>query len=228
MPTGTLTTADDSVAPSQRSDELRQALMAQWPHFLWAGLFSSGINLLYLSSPLYLMQVYNRVLLNENISTLVLLTLILAIALLTMAALDAVRACVLIRGGIRLDMELSARVFEALVVHSAQRGASRGAQQLRNLDQFRTFVTGPGIYFAFDLPWIPIYLLLLFFIDPILGIVATLGAATMLGLAVLNESLTHGMLKAAEDAGNRAYAFIENILRHADVVRAMAMQPAVE
>src|SRR5436190_14191169 len=142
MPAGSLTVHDDAVAPLRRIDDVRQALAALWPHFLWAGLFSSGINLLYLSSPLYLMQVYNRVLLNENISTLVLLTLILAIALLTMAALDAVRSCILIRCGIRLDMELSARVFEALVVRSAQRGASRGAQQLRNLDQFRTFVTG--------------------------------------------------------------------------------------
>src|SRR5438445_2035927 len=153
MPTGTLTAFDDSVGPARRTDDVRQALMAQWPHFLWAGLFSSGINLLYLSSPLYLMQVYNRVLLNENISTLVLLTLILAVALLTMAALDAVRACILIRCGIRLDMELSARVFEALVVRSAERGASRGAQQRRNLDQFRTFVTGPGSFFAFGLLW---------------------------------------------------------------------------
>src|SRR6058998_1895914 len=154
MPTATLTALDDSVAPRRRTDDVRQALVALWPHFLWAGLFSSAINLLYLSSPLYLMQVYNRVLLNENVSTLVLLTLILAIALLTMAALDAVRSCILIRCGIRLDMELSTRVFEALVVRSAQRGESRGAQQLRNLDQFRTFVTGPGVYFAFDLPWI--------------------------------------------------------------------------
>ncbi len=228
MPTGTLTALDESVAPRRRTDDVRQALIALWPHFLWAGLFSSAINLLYLSSPLYLMQVYNRVLLNENVSTLVLLTLILAIALLTMAALDAVRSCVLIRCGIRLDMELSARVFEALVVRSAQRGASRGAQQLRNLDQFRTFVTGPGLYFAFDLPWIPIYLLLLFFIHPLLGIVATIGAVLLLGLAGLNEVMTRDPMKQAEAAGNQSYVFTENILRHADVIRAMGMQPAVE
>jgi ABC-type protease/lipase transport system fused ATPase/permease subunit len=138
MPAGSLTVLDETVAPLRRTDDIRQTLVTLWPHFLWAGLFSSAINLLYLSSPLYLMQVYNRVLLNENISTLVLLTLILAIALLTMAALDAVRACILIRCGIRLDMELSTRVFEALVVRSAQCGASGGAQQLRSLDQFRT------------------------------------------------------------------------------------------
>src|SRR3954465_6494224 len=116
MPAGSLTVPDEAVAALRRPDDVRQALAALWPHFLWAGLFSSAINLLYLSSPLYLMQVYNRVLLNENVSTLVLLTLILAIALLTMALLDAVRAWILIRCGIRLDMELSRRVFEALVV----------------------------------------------------------------------------------------------------------------
>jgi ATP-binding cassette, subfamily C, bacterial exporter for protease/lipase len=223
-----LAISDETVAPLRETDDIREALIAMWPHFLWAGLFSSGINLLYLSSPLYLMQVYNRVLLNENVSTLVLLTLILAVALLTMAALDAVRACILIRCGIRLDMELSTRVFEALVVRSAERGASRGAQQLRNLDQFRTFVTGPGIYFAFDLPWIPIYLVLLFFIHPLLGVVATIGAALLLGLAGLNEMFTREPLKQAEAAGNQSYIFTENILRHADVIRAMGMQPAVE
>jgi PrtD family type I secretion system ABC transporter len=208
--------------------ELRNSLVTLWPHFAMAGLFSGVINLLYLSSPLYLMQVYNRVLVSENVPTLLLLTGVLVVALLTMAALDALRAQVLIRCGVRLERMLAPRIFEALVLRSARHGFSRGAQQLREFDQFRSFVTGPGIYFAFDLPWIPLYLLLLFFIHPILGVVATLGAALMLGLALVNESLTHRLLKTAEDAGNRAYTFTENILRHADVVRAMGMQPAVE
>jgi len=214
------------IAPPPR--EVRRSLLSLWPHFAMAGLFSGVINLLYLSSPLYLMQVYNRVLVSENVPTLLLLTGILAVALVTMAALDALRAQVLIRCGLRLETLLAPRIFEALVLRSARHGFSRGAQQLREFDQFRSFVTGPGIYFAFDLPWIPLYLLLLFFIHPILGVVATLGALMMLGLALVNETLTHRLLKTAEDAGNRAYAFTENILRHADVVRAMGMQPAVE
>ena len=213
---------------AREPDPLRDALKSLRSHFAVAGAFSSVINLLYLSSPLYLMQVYNRVLVNENVTTLVLLTVILGIALVTMAALDALRAQVLIRCGIRLDMALAGRVFEALVVQSARGGASRGAQSLRDLDQFRTFVTGPGIYFAFDLPWIPIYLLLLFFIHPLLGTLATLGALVLLGMAWLNEILTRGALKQAEASGSQSYVFTENILRHADVVRAMGMQPAVE
>src|SRR5262249_52651384 len=123
---------------------------------------------------------------------------------------------------------LAGRVFDALVTQSARHSASRGAQQLRELDQLRAFLTGPGIYFAFDLPWIPIYLLLLFFVHPVLGVVASLGAVLLLALAWVNEISTRSPLKQAEAAGTQSYIFTENILRHADVVRAMGMQPAVE
>lgn len=134
MTARTAATAEEFPPTSKQPDPIRGSLTDLWPHFAAAGAFSSAINLLYLSSPLYLMQVYNRVLLNENITTLILLTLILAVALLTMAALDAVRAQVLIRCGIRLDMALASRVFEALVIRSSQRGASRGSLPLRDLD----------------------------------------------------------------------------------------------
>jgi PrtD family type I secretion system ABC transporter len=209
-------------------NELRRAVRAQMPHFAMAGLFSGAINLLYLSSPLYLMQIYNRVLVSENTMTLVLLTLILLCALLTMGALDALRAQLLVRSGMRLDRALASRVFESLVRKSAQMGYSRGSQLLRQLDQFRTFITGPGVYFAFDLPWIPLYLLLLFFIHPVLGAVSTIGAMVLLALALINERTTRPSLRQAEESGNRAYAFSENILRHSDVVVAMGMQPAIE
>ncbi|MGF9694023.1 type I secretion system permease/ATPase [Rhizobium sp. 0TCS1.26] len=206
------------------ADALRQLA----PQFLVAGLFSGFINLLYLSSPLYLMQIYNRVLESENVTTLLLLTLVLALALLTMGVLDATRSQLLIRSGIRFDTQMASRVFRALVAKSAYQGFSRGSQQMRQLDQFRSFVTGPGIYFAFDLPWIPLYLLLLFFIHPLLGGIATLGAIGLFGLALLNEKLTRPTLKMAEEAANGSYGFTENILRHADVIQAMGMQPSIE
>ena len=114
------------------------------------------------------------------------------------------------------------------MVHRRSAGFSRGAQQLRELDQFRTFITGPGIYFAFDLPWIPIYLLLLFFIHPLLGVVATHRRAAAARPCRHQRVMTREPLKQAEAAGNQSYVFTENILRHADVVRAMGMQPAVE
>ena len=212
----------------QEPNEMKAAMRALMPQFVVAGLFSGLINLLYLSSPLYLMQIYNRVLESENVTTLLLLTLVLLIALATMGGLDAMRSQVLIRAGILLDGAVAERVFRALVRKSAFQGFSRGTQQMRQLDQFRAFITGPGIYFAFDLPWIPLYLLLLFFIHPLLGTLATIGALGLFGLALLNERLTRASLTDAEAAANGSYGFTENILRHADVVEAMGMQPAIE
>lgn len=218
---------DAELRPESRN-EIKDALRHERTGFAFAGLFSGAINLLYLSSPLYLMQIYNRVLVSENVTTLLLLTLILLIALATMGFLDAMRAQVLVRCGMRLDAALSSRVFSALIQRSAQQGFSKGARQLQRLDQFRTFITGPGVHFAFDLPWIPVYLILLFLIAPLLGVIATFGAAALLGLALLNERLTRPSLSASEAAANRAFGFSENILRHSDVVVAMGMLPAIK
>lgn len=212
----------------QQSNEMKTALRALMPQFVVAGLFSGLINLLYLSSPLYLMQIYNRVLESENVTTLLLLTLVLLIALVTMGGLDAMRSQMLIRTGVLLDGAVAQRVFRALIRKSSVQGFSKGTQQIRQLDQFRAFITGPGVYFAFDLPWIPLYLLLLFFIHPVLGTLATIGAAGLFGLALLNERMTRASLSNAESAANNSYGFTENILRHADVVEAMGMQPAIQ
>jgi len=209
-------------------NEIAVALKSLRVHFLFVGIFSSVINLLYLSSPLYLMQVYNRVLVSESIPTLVLLTVILVLALVVMAILDAARSQVMIRCGILLDQKLAGRLFSALVQRSSRQGHSLGAQPLRELDDFRAFATGPGIFFAFDLPWIPIYLALLYIIHPVLGVVATIGAAVLLGLAFLNEFVTRKPMEDANASSRRSFVFTENIMQHADVIRAMGMQDAVE
>lgn len=222
----------DAAAPfgeERRSEnEITAAIRSLRLYFLFVGVFSSAINILYLSSPLYLMQVYNRVLVSENISTLVLLTIILVVALFVMSILDAARSQVMIRCGILLDRKLAGRVFSALIQRSSRQGHSLGAQPLRDLDEFRAFVTGPGVFFAFDLPWIPLYLGLLYIIHPILGIVATIGAAALLGLAFLNEFVTRKPMEDAKAASRKAFVFTENIMQHADVIRAMGMQSAVE
>jgi PrtD family type I secretion system ABC transporter len=209
-------------------NEITSALRSLRTYFIIAGAFSSAINLLYLSSPIYLMQVYNRVLLSENVVTLAMLTFILAAALFVMAVLDMVRAQVLIRCGILLDQKLAGRVFSSLIQKSSRQGYSHGAQPLRELDDFRTFITGPGVYFAFDMPWIPIYLGLLYFIHPVLGLVATVGAALLLGLAFINERVTRRPMEEAQAASRKSFVFTENIMQHADVISAMGMQQAVE
>src|SRR6266481_6971131 len=124
------------MANLKKFSELRQAIAACRGYFWAAGLFSAAINILYLASPLYMLQVYDRVLSSGSVPTLLMLTLALVIALLAMAMLDNIRARILIRVGIRLDRLLARRVMSAMVREAnSLQGSARG-QPLRDFDSF--------------------------------------------------------------------------------------------
>jgi PrtD family type I secretion system ABC transporter len=208
-------------------DELTGALAGCTSFFTMAALFSCAINLLYLASPLYMLQVYDRVLSSGSEYTLVMLTVALGAALATMAGLDAVRARVLVRAGIKFDRRLSGRVLTGLVERGVHPGGARHGQSLRDLDHLRQFLTGPGVHAAFDAPWMPIYIAVLFLVHPLLGWVALGGAALLLLLAMFNEFATRGPLKVATEAAVRSYGFTDATLRNAEVIQAMGMLPAL-
>jgi ATP-binding cassette, subfamily C, bacterial len=212
--------------PTQFS-ELRQALGACRGYFWSVGLFSAAINVLYLASPLYMLQVYDRVVSSASVPTLLMLTVALLIALGAMAALDGVRARILIRSGLRLDRLLSGRVMAALVKQAnAIPGTGRG-QALRDFDSFRQFVTGGSIYTLCDAPWAPIYIAVIALLHPALGLLALGCALTLLILALLNERLVSATLVEAAAAGSRSYAFAETSLRNSHVIEAMGMLPGL-
>ena len=199
------------------------ALRACGPHFASAALFSFGINVLYLAMPIYMLQVYDRVLSSSSVPTLVMLTIALLIALATLAALDYVRSIVLTRSGVRLDNQLAARVLGALVERANQaRGTERG-QTLRDLDIFRQFIAGGGVNALFDAPWAPIFIIVSFLVHPLLGAFALFCALLLLGLAIMNQYLTSGPLAAATEASLGNYEFTEASLRNAEVIQAMGM-----
>src|SRR5436305_6656747 len=138
----------------KKSDEIRRVLHACRGYFITAGVFSLAVNLLYLGAPLFMLQVYDRVISSASEVTLVMLTLALLMALLALAGLDAVRARVLTRASIRLDRLLAGRIISAIIEGSQNLGAGR-SQLLRDFDTFRQFITGMGIHAIFDLPWAP-------------------------------------------------------------------------
>ena len=174
-------------------NELRQALGACRGYFFTVGLFSAAINVLYLASPLYMLQVYDRVVSSGSVPTLLMLTLALLIALGAMAALDGVRARILIRAGLRLDRLLSGRVMAALVKQANAVPGSAGSQALRDFDSFRQFITGGSIYTLCDAPWAPIYIAVITLLHPLLGVLALGCALVLLGLALINEQLVGAM-----------------------------------
>jgi ATP-binding cassette subfamily C protein/ATP-binding cassette subfamily C exporter for protease/lipase/ATP-binding cassette subfamily C protein EexD len=205
-----------------RPDELRRLLQTCQGYFVTAGIFSLAINLLYLAGPLYMLQVYDRVISSASEITLLMLTIALLLAFMALAGLDAVRARVLTRASIRLDRKIAARVMTAIIDRSAGAGSAR-SQALRDFDTFRQFVTGTGIHAIFDLPWAPIYIAVIFVLHPLLGAFALGSSVILVLMALLSEWLVKLPLTESNEAAARSYSFTEMSLRNTEVVRAMGM-----
>ncbi|CDX46532.1 Alkaline protease secretion ATP-binding protein AprD [Mesorhizobium sp. ORS 3359] len=203
------------------SKVVRQALRACRRYFLFAAVFSLAINLLYLASPLYMLQIYDRVVTSGSETTLVMLTLVLLATFLALAGLDLVRAAILTRASARLDRLLSARILAASV-ESPSLGAAQ-SQPIRDFDMFRQVITGSGIHALFDLPWSPIYIGVIFLLHPWLGFFALGSSLILIAMAVLNEYMVRAPLKQANDLATANYNFTEMSLRNAEVIRAMGM-----
>jgi ATP-binding cassette, subfamily C, type I secretion system permease/ATPase len=212
----------DLVTVSKKSDEFRRVLQACSGYFITAGIFSLAINLLYLAGPLYMLQVYDRVISSASEVTLVMLTLALLLAFSALSGLDAVRALTLTRASIRLDRLMAGRVMSA-VIESASSMSGARSQLLRDFDQFRQFITGAGIHAIFDLPWAPIYIAVIFILHPLLGTFALGCSIVLVAMAFLNERIVRPPLSESNEAATRNYNFAEMSLRNSEVVQAMGM-----
>ena len=188
-----------------------------------AAFFSLVTNLLYLALPIYTNQVYGRVLSSGSIPTLLVLTAGTIFVFAVSGVIDKFRSRVLTNFGVVFDQQVSGHVFAALFDGIVRREPAAGAQALRDLDSLRQTMTGAGVAVMFDLPWIPIYLIVLFAIDPVIGVVTLIGGLVLVFLAFLQDRTTRPPTKAANNAAIRSYGFTEAGLRNSEVVRAMGM-----
>jgi PrtD family type I secretion system ABC transporter len=214
------------VASKAKSDELRTVIQACRRYFVTAAAFSLAINLLFLGAPLYMLQVYDRVIPSASHVTLVMLTLVLLVALAALAGLDAVRARVLARASVRLDRLVAGRVLAA-TFESSSKGVTFGSETLRDFDNFRQFVTGAGINAIFDLPWAPIYIFVIFLLHPFLGAFAFASAIALIVMALVGQRMVQEPMAEATKAASRNYSFTDMSLRNAEVVQAMGMMPGL-
>jgi PrtD family type I secretion system ABC transporter len=212
---------------NQPNNVLTRALSEAKHPFAVAAAFSFVTNILYLALPLYTYQVYGRVLISQNVPTLIVLTAITLFVFAISSVIDDYRARILINYGVLLDQRVSGKVFAALFDASVRGEASARAQALRDLDQFRQTITGIAAAAFFDVPWIPVFILVLFLINPGVGVLTLFGGALLLGLALAQERLIRPVLKDANDGQLRSYAFTDAALRNGEVVRAMGMLPTL-
>lgn len=195
--------------------------------FIFASLFSLASNLLYLALPIYTNQVYSRVLYSYSESTLIVLTVGALFVFLISALLDHYRDDVLTNFSITFDRELASPTFAALFDLVVRRMGGAHAQALRDLDMLRQSIAGPAVAVLFDLPWIPIFLGLLFVIDPWIGALTLVGGIALLVLAIMQDRATHSALKEAGGASIKSYSFTDAALRNSEVVRALGMLPTL-
>ena len=178
--------------PPALADALRQCR----PHFVAAAVFSLLINILYLAPTLYMLQVYDRVVPTAGKTTLLFVTLALALALLALSALDMVRNRLLLRASQRLDSLLAPRILKQMM---ATDSAAAG-QAMRDFNSIRTTMSTPVIAAMFDAPWTPVFLLVAFMLHFWIGILSVVAAVLLVLLAWLNQRATRARMEIASTA----------------------------
>lgn len=212
---------------SSPRSELAETLFRLRRTFYALAGFSGVINLLMLTPAVYMLQVYDRALVSSNVTTLLMLTLLVVGLYILMGMLEMVRSSVLIRVGNRLDMMLNQRVFTAAFERNLRRAGGNPSQALQDLSQVRQFLTGNGLFAFFDAPWTPIYLVVISLVHPLLGVITLIGSLLLVGLAWLTETSTRKPLAEANQAAMTSAAYANNNLRNAEVIEAMGMLPAI-
>ncbi len=188
--------------------------------------FSVFTNLLVLTLPLYMLQLFDRVMGSGSMETLAVLTLAATGALIVYACFEALRTQLLNRLGMRIEVSLGELVLNATMA-KIRRGDSRSPQAIRDLHEVRQYYSGNGFTTLLDAPFAPFFVIVIFFFHPYLGSIAALGAAILFGLGLLSNFLSREPMMEASEHRERAMRRAETLVRNSDVVRSMGMTPTV-
>ena len=203
--------------------ELSQVLWSFRREFIMVGIFSMVANVLMLSPTLYMLQVYDRVLMSRSELTLLAMSIITLFFFAVMAFSEWMRSRVLVRAGVQLDAALGTRVFNASFESSLNQSSTGPTRSFGDLIQIRQFLTGNGIFAFFDAPWAPIYIAVLFFLHPMLGWLSIFFALVQLALAWFGHRHAVAPAEDANQASAESSAYLQSKLRNAEVLESMGM-----
>lgn len=192
--------------------------------FVAVAFFSLFLNLLMLAGPLYMLQVYDRVLTSQNVDTLIALSLLLAGVFVVVACLDLTRMRILGRLAARFELSVGAPVLGAAMRRRVQGESEAGENLVEDVNGFREFISGTTLTAFFDAPWIPVYLLTLFVLHPYLGLLGLVGALTLTVMALINNARVRPPMQLASQARGRSDALFSTSDKHAELVHALGME----
>lgn len=207
----------------KKNNLIKESLEKCRPAFKIVFVFACVINLLMLVTPLYSLQVLDRVIGSGNLQTLLMLSVIIAFIYLIYAKLQIARSFTLIKVGEWLDNELSPRIFGHSISASATKVNGASSQLLRDFQTLKTFLTSTGINTVFDAPWSIIYVIVLFLIHPYIGFITIIGAILVVGFAFFNAVATNKTLGEATEFNIKGMSQADVANRNAEAVEAMGM-----
>lgn len=193
--------------------------------FAYVALLSLVSNLMMLTPTIYMLQLYDRVMLSHNEITLVSVTIIAVFFLAVMAVSEWLRSKLVIYAGMRFDQSLNWRILEVSLNQHQRLDAQQSNQLLKDLTSVRQFVTGNGVFAFFDLPWSVLYVLVLFILSPKLGMVALLFSSIQLALALWNEKTTHDATDKVMSSQIKQQYFIQGKIRNIETLHVMGILP---
>lgn len=224
---GSLSARETKVIASKQINKaepkIAAALNAAKRFLMVAGGLSFFVNLLMLTGPLYMLQIYDRVIGSRSYETLAVITILTFALFAGMAVLDFIRGALLARAGETFEKELQDTVFD-LSMDAGRAGAKSPDMPIKDLRQIRQFVASPALTAVFDAPWAPFFLLLVFMMHWLLGVVATIGLIVLLGLAIANERLSRKATASALTMTGGADQIAFSSIRNAAAADAMGMR----
>ncbi|QRM54609.1 type I secretion system permease/ATPase [Sinorhizobium sp. BG8] len=210
------------------ADELRAALRSSATGFIAIGCFSFFVNLLVLTGPLFMLQIYDRVLASRSEATLVALTGLIAGLFTIMGVLDHIRSRIAARIGARFQARFDSRVFNAVLDRTALH--ARGINTttgMRDLDAIQRVLSSPTVFTVFDIPWTPFFIFVIFTFHPLMGMLGVVGGLILIALTWLNQNGTKEDQEKAVQISRQSDEMTQTLQKESDTVRALGMRHSV-
>ncbi len=218
-----LKTISKNKAVRAANSPVRETLYSMRKAWVGVGLLSLFVNVLMLTGPLYMLQVYDRVITSQSMSTLVVLSILMVAMYAFMGLMDFLRSRILVRIGNYVESELSAPIFKSWLSQGVKGKAAPGQRPLQSLTVLKRFLTGPSPTTFFDIPWTPIYIAVIFMIDWTLGVFAIFGALVVLAIAIVAELRTRKKETESHSARSNSQVFTQKIYSNSEAVISMGM-----
>ncbi len=193
--------------------------------FKWIAIFSIATNILMIIPPLHMLQVYDRVLASNSLETLLYITLIAAAGIALYGVAESIRGRLAQRAAAQFTVDTSDLLFERL--SKANGGSQKSAQTLRDFNTIRTFISSRTLVGLYDLPFAPVFILLMFLLHWTLGLITLVGLGVLVLVAVLNKVRTAQNSQDAKKADMEAFSFAQAVFVRSEDIRAMGLLPNI-